>query len=93
VELVPVVIPPVVTLIVTVEFENVVPVGDTTPVDVLTELETLIIPCCIKQISLKAFSALFASVLSPQLRWAQANISLKPAKKLEPRASPVHTQP
>jgi hypothetical protein len=67
-ELVPVVIPPVVKLIVTVEFENVVPLGDTILAGVFAELETLIIPCCIKQISLKAFSALFASVLSPQLR-------------------------
>jgi hypothetical protein len=86
-----------VTLTVTVELLYVIPVGvggagGVETVDVLV-VEVLMNPCCIKQMSLKAFTALFASAGFPQLFSAQADMSVKPATKLVPRESPVHTHP
>jgi hypothetical protein len=62
---------PSVTLIVTVELLSVVTVGAGDAAGVLTVdvlvAEEVRIPCCIRQMSLKAFTALFASVGFPQL--------------------------
>ena len=77
----------VLALIVTVEFINSV-IGDAVLEDVV-----LISPCASKQMSLNAFTALFASASLPQVCSAHADMLVKPATKLVPRESAVHTQP
>lgn len=78
----------VLALIVTVEFINSVAIGDAVLADVV-----LMSPCSSKQMSLNAFTALFASASLPQVCSAHADMLVKPATKLVPRESPVHTQP